>query len=160
MKIISKVPIRIAFGCQKRVGKDTACQHLQTLYGGKILHFSDDIYKIMKHAYETIGIDYEKDREFLRFVGQWARDKQEDVWIKSLMNKINDDENIFVGDVRLPNEFNTLRKNGFTMVRIIRQDNNVVDDHITETALVDAEWDHVIYNDKLTNFLNQIEIIV
>lgn len=36
--------LRIAFGCQSRVGKDYACEYLQKRYGGVILHFSDPLY--------------------------------------------------------------------------------------------------------------------
>ena len=36
--------LRIAFGCQARVGKDTACNYLREKYGGSVHHFSDPLY--------------------------------------------------------------------------------------------------------------------
>ena len=138
---------KIAFGCQSRVGKDTAADHLISKYGGHKLSFAKPIYNILNYAISTTGLKKGKDREFLQMVGMWGRDRDPDVWVNCLLrqvDKIPENENIFISDVRFPNEFDALQKAGFTCIRIIRDAEK--NTHISEISLLDHKWDINIQN--------------
>lgn len=140
--------MRIAFGCQARVGKDAACEYLNAKYGGKVLHFSDSLYDILHYAQNTCGFSKSKDPGFLQWVGTWARNIEDNVWIRQLMSKVPDTENCFIGDLRYLNEFLELKKAGFLCVRIIRTNRTIDRDatHSSENSLLNGEWDAIIEN--------------
>jgi hypothetical protein len=143
--------LRIAFGCQARVGKDTACNYLREKYGGSVHHFSDPLYQILHHAQDVCGFPRSKDVKFLQWVGtEWGRAQKESVWVDSTLNCIPNDQNCFIGDLRFPNEIKALRDAGFLCVRITRTDRPIDRNtkHTSETALANYEdWDVVLTND-------------
>lgn len=148
--VSKKKPIRIAFGCQKRVGKDTAAEFFESQLGATRLSFAEPLYDILEFACERLGFDYKKDRKFLQWVGtEWARDKDPDVFVNLLIatvQKCYPTQDVIVSDVRMKNEFRKLKENGFTMVRIIR-DKDEVDEHASENDLLYCdEWDYIINN--------------
>ena len=146
--------LRIAFGCQARVGKDTAVKYLIDSHEGVKLSFASPIYDILTHAQTTCGFSVEKDRKFLQWIGTWAREKDSDVWVKCLMSKVTNlppNTNIFVSDLRFPNEFKALKKAGFTCVRLVRVAEDVEfgsgsPGHVSETALLKHHWDFILEN--------------
>jgi hypothetical protein len=130
-------PLRLAFGYQARVGKDTAAEFLikrLSEQGHKcvIKSFSKAIYDIMYYAQKRCGFKEEKDRKFLQYIGtQWARDKDSNVWLNLVLKEIdelNPGTSVFVTDVRFPNEFDALEDRGFVMVNI-RRDFSSLDLH-------------------------------
>lgn len=145
--------IKIAFGCQARVGKDTACEYLQRKYGGSILRFAAPLYDILHYAQDRCGFPRRKDVKFLQWIGtDWAREQNPNVWIDCLVRQVNDTDNVFVPDLRFRNEFDALRARGFKCVRIIRSDRPIdrAATHASEVELVDfdqSQWDAVIVND-------------
>jgi len=155
-----RLPIKIAFGCQARVGKDTAADYLIDVYGGECKKFSTPLYDILHYAQDRLGFKREKDGQFLQYIGtEWARKKDEDIWANTLLKNIKGSHsNIYVTDLRFKNEFKLLRKNGFKLVRIIRDDasndatyGNRNTQHQSEVDLLDIpldEWDFVIYNNE------------
>ena len=156
------MPLRIAFGSQARVGKDTACEYLQEKYGGQILHFSDPIYDILHYAQGVAGFEKIKDRSFLQWVGtEWGRTQNENVWVDATIKRIPPDENCYISDVRFPNELKTLQENGFTCIKIIRPNIDTLD-HSSEVALRDSkDWNYVIVNDGgLQAFYKKIDRII
>lgn len=160
--------IRIAFGCQFRVGKDTAAEYLQGKTGGTLLNFAEPIRKIEAFTQATLGLVGKKDRKFRQTIGDWGRSEDEDIFVKLLVAELAGlhHETIYVTDVRFPNEFAALKKAGFYMVRLTRRDRPMPDDpalaeHPSERSLCDAHWDETISNDgtldelhaKLDDFL-------
>lgn len=164
-------PLRLAFGYQARVGKDTAaaylvkrdldlCAPLKTR--GIVKSFAKAIYDIMSYAQQRCGFQQEKDRHFLQYIGtQWARAKDPDVWLNVILREIESQDPatpIFITDVRFPNEFDALEKLGFTMVNM-RRDVGRADFgngstlHESETALIpytqQGKW-HVTINNNGT----------
>ena len=142
--------LRIAFGCQARVGKSTGVQYLIQNYGGSELSFARPLYEILYFAQKKCGFDLQKDRKFLQWVGtQWAREKEPDIWVNCLLRelKTSHEENIYVSDIRFPNELEALKKEGFTCVRIIRNNSTTessTSTHVSETSLTGlplTEWD-------------------
>ena len=155
--------LRLAFGCQARVGKGESVKYLVDKYGGIELSFAEPVYKILCFAQETCQFEPEKDRKFLQWIGtDWGRNQDSEVWVKCLIRRveyISPEENIFVSDVRYPNEKKALEDRGFTLIRLIRKTKSVVGDdcskHSSETALTgdDIKWSYLIENDGLLSDL-------
>lgn len=164
--------LRIAFGYQAQVGKDTAVAHLIEKYGGIKLSFAQPIYDILAFAQKTCGFQQSKDRKFLQWVGtEWGRSIDDNVWVNAVLRQIeeNSDKNIYISDLRYPNEFETLRKAGFMLVKIVRPELDRVKTfgtgsvkHSSEIGLAsdDVQWDSVITNDTdLSSFLTKIDAL-
>ena len=108
--------MRVAFGCQARVGKSTAVAHLISEHGGLELSFAAPLYNILYFAQETCGLEKRKDRKFLQWIGtEWGREQDDNLWVSLLLQKVeaNPDKNIFVPDLRFPNEIRALKAAGF-----------------------------------------------
>jgi hypothetical protein len=159
-------PKKIAFGCEARVGKDTACNFLANALPGttRSLRFSEPLYDILYHAQDTLGIPRQKDRRFLQWIGtEWGRSIDPDIWCKTLLAKVDDPSiNYLVSDLRFPNELEALKKAGFTCVRIQRSNKPTLEgdaaSHPSETALLDHPgWDLVLDNNgSLAEFQKRV----
>jgi len=150
--------LRIAFGYQSRVGKDTACLLLQQKYGGNIYNFSKSLYDILYHAQSICGFPKEKDPKFLQWVGtEWARSKDPNVWINKTFENIDWSNNCFISDLRFKNEMDYLSKNGFITIKIIRDDRPIDRNplHQSENDLNSADWDYTIINNGSISDLEQ-----
>ncbi len=164
------VPIRLAFGSHARAGKSEAAKYLVSKYGGKDLSMGKAIYDIMGYSQNKCGFPLEKDRKFLQTLGDWGRNKDPDVWI-NIVNKeigLSLKENLYISDLRYPNEAKILKNRGFFLVNIIREpliNNNFeggTKDHSSEISLEKYDgWDFEIYNDKsLAEFYQQLDNII
>jgi Deoxynucleotide monophosphate kinase len=163
-----------AFGYRARVGKDTAADYLSTKYGGERFAFSKALYDILHFAQSRCGFPLKKDRQFLQYIGtEWARSQEEDVWVNILVKDVkgyinNSKENIYVTDVRFPNEFNALKELGFTMIQIKGDPKSEFgsgsSNHKSEVALSEYEdsmWDHIIINDgSLVDFHEKLDALL
>ena len=146
----------LAFGCEARVGKDTAVNYLIGKKGGVKKSFAAPLYDIQHYTHTRLGLKIKKDREFLQLVGDWGRKQNEHIFINVLLQEIDSDsfsktENVYVSDVRYPNEFFVLKNRGFTMVRLTRDNRFVsadtnVTSHSSENSLQDYPWDIIISN--------------
>lgn len=89
-------------------------------------------------------------RCFLQNLGHAMRQVDEDIWIRPVLDQIdaNWDAGVptVVSDCRYRNEAETLRDNGFTLVRIVRPGTGG-DEHVSETELDGFEADYTISND-------------
>jgi len=121
--------------------------------------FADPIYAIAREYFNM----QEKDRDLLIHIGESFRARDESVWIKAFMRRVEQLEAegkwILVDDLRLEVEHSALRKNGFKLVRLNvslqeqerRLKNKYPDtfqehvakrEHVTECALDDIDdWD-------------------
>lgn len=162
---------RFAFGCEARVGKDTACDYMMSKMRleCKRFSFAAALYDILYFAQSQCNFPKTKDRKFLQWVGtEWARAQNPDVWVDIVKTKIlelPEDMPIFVTDVRFPNEAKTLSELNFILIKIER-DRQLEDiSHISETALQDYRWDFVIQNNgdihefyaKLDNLMHSLD---
>jgi len=162
--------LRIAFGCEARVGKDTSVDYLIQKYGGVKLSFAAALYDILDYAQERCGFRKSKDREFLQWVGtEWGRARDPNVWVNCVLNqlrKLPKDTNVFISDLRFPNEFKVLKKEGFTCVRLIRsvsesQMGSGTKKHASESALLPHPWDVRILNEfSLSELFEMLDIMV
>lgn len=167
-----KKGIRVAFGCQARVGKSEAAKIIISKYGGVEYSFASPLYDILHFAQETCNFEINKDRYFLQTVGTWARQQNENTWVDIMKQKILQnplDSNIIVSDVRFPNEAEMLKKCGFTLIRIKRNDahsiftNDVANNggsisHESENQLSDDDFHFVIDNNSTLKDL-QIQLM-
>jgi Deoxynucleotide monophosphate kinase len=155
--------IRIAFGSQARIGKDTAVEYLLKKHGGVSFSFASTIYDVLYYTQQKCDFKLEKDREFLQMVGTWARQKNPNVWVNVIIEKIKKiEDSIFISDVRFPNEVEALKKLGFIFVKIERNENEKLLKHESETALLNVKWwDYKIENNaSLDEFYEKLDEIL
>lgn len=137
------------------VGKDTAVDALTEKFGGRKVSFAGPIYDILHYAQQVCGFPKEKDRRFLQWVGsEWARKIDPDVWIKKALST-QENGNMFLSDLRFPNELSSAKEAGWFCVKIERvsvdenREGTGSNSHQSENALDcvdDNEWDSVISN--------------
>jgi hypothetical protein len=148
--------MKIAFGYKMGSGKDTAVRYMIERFGGTRIAFTDPLYQILVHAQQICGFEVEKDRKFLQWIGtEWAREKNTNVWVDIAIEKSRTcGGNVFVSDMRFQNEFETLKEDGWTCVKLMRthedaREGSGIASHSSEGALdylPDDCWDHVIDN--------------
>lgn len=160
---------KIAFGYKMGSGKDTCATFLCDKYGGKILAFADPLYDLLHIAQLKCGFPHIKDRKFLQFIGtEWARGIDDMVWVKQFLKSASviSDAPIYCSDLRFINEAEALKENGWTLVKIMRNEteNRVGTGdalHCSETELDKFDnWDYVIENngslEELYEKINEI----
>lgn len=87
-------------------------------------------------------------RVFLQDFGSDLRIKYPDIWVSSCISSIRTDRNTMITDVRFQNEADAIKKIGGIVVRVDRQICKPVAGHISETALDNYNFDHVIDSNK------------
>jgi hypothetical protein len=156
-------------------GKDTVGGVLQLLfathhpngawdikkYAGKLKEVAEILTGIPKINFEiqqfkntNLPEEWNKDgeamsvRTLLQKIGTEAlRDSlHENVWVNALFADYNDSSHWIITDVRFPNEAEAIKKHGGIILRIERD--VPANDHLSETALDDYEFDHVINNNS------------
>lgn len=170
--------LRIAFGYRARVGKSTSVNYLISKYSGIELSFAKPVYDIAAYFQMTCDFPVEKDRELLQFIGGYARSKNPDIWLNIMKRQIDRIEshdelfnsrptNIFISDLRYPNEAEFLKNNGFTLVNIERDTSNINfqggdRNHSSELSLKCYNyWNNVIVNDSsLDNLYDELNRII
>ena len=152
-----------------RSGKDTVAELLVLNYGFKRMAFADGIREALV-ALNPILHDGHRLNELVQMYG-WevakAKDEvrrllqvmgtevgrkliNEDVWAWLLFNQIDTgdtNKRIVITDVRFPNEARMIEHQGGDVWRINRHNHSAVNDHVSERALDNHMFKHVIYND-------------
>lgn len=165
----------VGIGHVARVGKDTAaealCRDLQFVRLG----FADQLKELamvadplitsatrtinthighgrLKWTVEGVGgwgpakDMYPEVRAFLQRLGEGARKVfGEDFWIDRLMERAQWHDNVVIPDVRYRNEAEKIREQGGVLIRINRP-GRVASGHVSETELVDFDWDQEFDN--------------
>ncbi len=152
--------IRLAFGFQSGVGKDTAHDLLVSLLASRTrvhrLKFATPIYNITTNIQETTSLPIRKDRHLLQTIGTWGRQKDPNLWVnlfeKNLKRFEHTSDALIVTDLRFPNEAEMLKRHGFKLIHIDRSSaitNCRLLQHQSEYALENyTQWDYTINNDK------------
>lgn len=89
-------------------------------------------------------------REMHQIIGDAMKDAFNiDIFALSLIERCNkQNNNIAVLDLRFPNEAAVLRNNGFTIIKIFNEANNVdTGSHNSETVIDQIEYDYYLRND-------------
>lgn len=83
-----------------------------------------------------------------------------DYWVIASMSEYNGDENWIFTDMRYPNEYDAVKKEGGIVIRIKRKGVEEIDSH-TERLLDNHQFDYVITNDGDLEMLgNAVQIIL
>lgn len=76
-----------------------------------------------------------------------------DVWVDATFNLLDPDRDVAIADMRFPNEAAAIKARGGITVRVTRPGVGPANDHPSETALDDYDFDYVIGNDSTVEVL-------
>lgn len=146
--------MKLAFGYKAGSGKDTCLQLLYDLYDNiNVIRFSEPLYTITKHIQTSFNIQPHKDRALLQQSATFLRNFYgNDIFVKIAEEKINNNANNICPDLRHKVEAEMLRKNGFVLIKLNRDniDPNIINgddrNHISEHDLDDFQFDAIIDN--------------
>ena len=96
-------------------GKSTCAKYLKDKYDFKIHSFGAPV---KKYAGEIFN-EKLKNRKLIQEFAQKVKEIDNDVWVNYLLNDINIDDNIVIDDLRFPNEYDALKKNGFIIIKLL-----------------------------------------
>ena len=162
--------MKIAFVGKMRSGKDTAADYIMSHEHGVIVKFADPLYKMQHAIYEILGIpEPKRDRKLLQLLGtDWGRATfGEDVWVNTLIKNLPKSGNIYNTDCRFVNEAEVLKAEGFTIVKIIRDDNlreEAGAEHVYHKSELEIDlikWDFIITNNgTLEQFYSSLDKVL
>ncbi|RWQ72532.1 hypothetical protein DR116_0018330 [Bacillus cereus] len=177
---------KIAITGKARSGKTELSHYAWMLYGFKEFDFSAVLKGEFHRLFPHIPRD-PKPRAYYQKFGQWLREIDPDIWVKMTMgkvheycfedalNKVNHKPKVLVNGVRQPNEYQRLRDEGFTIIRVNASDDlrigrarNAGDvfteadlGHETESHIDNFEVDYEINNDwNLAQLYDQFDVIM
>jgi len=163
----------IGISGKKRHGKDTAAETIAAMLAGhaEICYFANGVKRgaaaILGLPPETFFDDVSKVKEYLidfsngvattmsgreilqKLGTECVRDNiHPNFWVTRTMVHINMLEvpYVIIPDVRFPNEYDAVKNAGGVMIRVQGNPGEPADNHISETALDDHEFDAYIYN--------------
>lgn len=171
--------LKIAVGHQARVGKDTFADYVRARASPstQVFHigFADSLKDLAGEItrwcaawprYRDLDTTVKRPR-LLQMLGETLRDEvDKDIWLNIALDRIRGflgsadgastavdnaaaDKTVIVTDCRYPNEFEALRKAGFTLIKITRA-GRIIDrdpNHSSEISLAAHDWDYTIAND-------------
>lgn len=173
--------MKIALTGKIASGKNTVADYLTENYGHIQFSFADEVKRL---AIQLFAREFHnrkaKHREIYQWLGQTMRQRDPNVWIWMLDCKIREklncnDENIVITDLRLPNEYEYCRENGFVIIRVNCRDDirrqraidrgDIFDDsmfeHETEQHIPSFEVDYEIDNSgRWIDMAEQVDIII
>lgn len=124
--------VRVLSGRAPFLGRDLSFECLQASY----------FYGVEPEgAYEWLKANTTY-REFLQNLGTGVREVLgENAWVNALLSKLETGGRYVVTDVRFPNEAEAIRSKGGVVWRVKRPGHTAANDHISEHALDDYEFD-------------------
>ena len=178
---MNRAPTIIGFGCEARVGKDTAAQYLDDKYGYRRAGWADNLKKAAGVVFGFTEAQLYGDlkevidpnwgftpREALQRMGTEAMRVTfgDDIWVQSLERTLVKGGRWVITDCRFPNEVRAVHRMGGIVVRIVRPDGpgvrGGVERHPSETALLGwLGWDATIVNDgTLEEMYRQLDRLI
>jgi hypothetical protein len=112
---------------------------------------------LVEHVgWERAKDEYPEVRRFLQYYGQTVREIDTQFWIKAarpaVVSAWEHGQPVVVTDVRYVNEAQTLRRNGFTIVRVLRP-GQTPGEHVSEREMLTYPADVTIVNDDTLSTL-------
>ena len=95
-------------------GKTTLANYIMERHCYTRMAFADKIKELATDIFEMQN----KDRKLLQNIGTKFREIDEDIWVKYLVRKVKNEDNIIVDDCRYLNEVQSLKNNGFYIIYI------------------------------------------
>ena len=135
---------------------DTIAKYLIDNHGFIRLAFGDELKKKFSTVFDRDINEENKSREDLILFGQACREINPDVWVNALSKQYSKDlfnnrkQNFVITDVRQPNEVRWALENGFSLVKVIADDEVAM-----ERALELGEYLDV--NNELDKLAKEIE---
>jgi hypothetical protein len=164
--------MKIAFNGKICSGKTTTAEYTKIINEKfEIFNFAGRMKEI---ATELFGYDpNNKNRELLQEFGSKVREISPDAWIKSLDHRTSGKEFLIIDDLRMENEYEYCKKNGYIIIRLDVspevQEKRIKDiypdnwkdhldrrNHITETALDNYKFDYRINTDEIEKINDKI----
>lgn len=136
-------------------GKTAVADHLIKKYGYERYSVADEVKRIAVRLFKM----KEKDRKLLQDIGFQMRAIRPSIWIDFLVDQIKGKDRVVVDDIRYPNEYQALKREGFKIVRVAA-DREVCIKRLTErdgTAAIerlDDESETAMDNVKIENVLD------
>lgn len=153
----------VGLGHQAQQGKDAAASFLyphfrRIAFADALKDMAMEIMPGWKNLVEKSGWEYVKRnvygaREVLQNLGMYMRGLDPDWWVNQAFVQMDDMYwasghcDFVITDVRFPNEFDRIREHGGQLIKIWRPGVNPPNQHPSELALSDADWDATIVND-------------
>ena len=112
--------MKIALVGKLRAGKTEVCKEIfKKLKNSELIEFSKAVQDTVEILYPELKGT--KDREKLIEVGQHLRKLDTEIWVNIVKYKINNSnaDNIIVAGVRQQNEYEMLKKLGFTFIKVV-----------------------------------------
>ncbi len=136
-------------------GKTAVADHLVNKYGYKRYSIADEVKRIAVRLFKM----KEKDRKLLQDIGFKMREIRPSVWIDFLIDQIRGKDKVVVDDIRYPNEYEALKKEGFKIIKVVA-DREICIKRLTErdgTAAIerlDDESETAMDDVKIENILD------
>lgn len=117
--------LKIAVAGEIRSGKNTVCDYVKSINKEPMqeLYFAEGIAAIIERYFPEAWYGSGKPRNHYQEIGQFMRTLNEDVWVNNVAAKYMrlkqaGFESFIVTDLRQPNEYEWLKANGFTVVKV------------------------------------------
>ncbi len=170
--------MKIALVGKMRSGKDSVAKFFIDNANAKQIAFGDEIKKVAREYFPEI-VAKGKPRKLYQVIGQIFRSFDPDIWVKGLDKNmriayVKGARNFVVTDVRQLNEYEYLKREGFTVIKVeaddelrkerIAKSGDTFEPadfyHETETTVNDIPYDYLITNNTTLEDLNeQIQFI-
>lgn len=106
--------MKVAFIGKTCSGKSYISNQLANIYDCKILSFASKIKELATELFDM----KRKDSRLLQDLEEKMKEIDDNVWIKYLTNQIINEERVIIDDLRYINEYNSLKKFGFIIIKL------------------------------------------
>ncbi|MFD9628636.1 nucleoside/nucleotide kinase family protein [Peribacillus muralis] len=170
--------IKLAVTGEIRSGKNAFCDYIQSMVPNmEQLYFAKGIEEIIRKYFPEAYEGNEKPRKYFQDIGQMLRTVNPEVWVNQVAEQYNwsSSESFICTDLRQPNEYEWLKSEGFTVVKIeadadiritrmaLAGDSFTPEslNHPVEQQIRNLPWDwRVINNGTLEQLHEQADIIL
>ena len=167
-------PKLIALCGGMRSGKDTVADYLKSNHGFVGTAFGDALRAVVGTMYPDARTNREEYRKRMQEVGQHMRAYDPDVWVRCVERVLPlyraEGLSVVVSDMRQPNEYEAMRRNGAIIIRVdcpaeVRRLRAGVEasymEHETEQHYARFSTDFVVVNDRaVAHLYRQIDKIL
>lgn len=137
--------MKIAITGKMGSGKSYLADKISNKYGFYIASFAGRVKELAKELFNMVG----KDRGLLINFATKMREIDSEVWIRTMLKSIKGKENVIVDDLRLKNEYDILRVNGWYIVKL-EIDENKRELQLREKYGVDEAKNHIAHSKSET----------
>ena len=137
--------MKIAITGKMGSGKSYLADKISNKYGFYIASFAGRVKELAKELFNMVG----KDRGLLINFATKMREIDSEVWIRTMLKSIKGKENVIVDDLRLKNEYDILRVNGWYIVKL-EIDENKRELQLRKKYGVDEAKNHIAHSKSET----------